>query len=75
MFTFIIFFGRLYEKDHVVGLLAPEQKRRAFMLLFFKTARTRKTMQWDYLREVIKEKWSLISFSLLEEGEVDDGAD
>ena len=32
-------------------------------------------MQWDYLRQVIKEKGSLISFSLLEEGKIDDGAD
>ena len=45
------------------------------MFFIFLIACTRKTMQWDYLREVIKEKWSLISFSLLEEGEVDDGAD
>ncbi|MBF1034538.1 MAG: hypothetical protein HXL10_00505 [Candidatus Nanosynbacter sp.] len=31
----LLFFGRLYEKDHVVGLLTPGNKKKEYLCSYF----------------------------------------
>ena len=72
--VYVLFFNCPYEKDHVVGLLAPGYKKKSIYALIFYDCLYEKICETKLFTSIYKKKL-LTSFSLLEEGEIDDSAD